>query len=151
METAATIRKKADDLRRFTLARRWKNIFVRGRQKLLINARRTRRWWRLLCQYLNGSTINRGKNGSNEGIWFSRWWWLFMDSHDSSFHPTFRPHGLPTICWPNLSKTFAKTCAENFTRVLRSSPRGREFNKDIRYARRISKFSQAPRLNPLHL
>ena len=71
-------------------------------KSFLINARRTR-WWRLLCQYLNGSTINRGKNGSNERIWFSRWCWLFTDSHGSSLSSYFSPtDGLPTICRPKM-------------------------------------------------
>lgn len=125
------IRKKADDLRSFTLARRCKNIFVRGRQKLLINARRTRQW-RLLCQYLNGSTINRGKNGSNEGIWFSRWWWLFMDSHGiPPFHPTFRP---PTVYRPFVGRSVSKNVCQNPTlpRILRACCSSRHEGGNLR-------------------
>lgn len=59
----------------------------------------------------------------------------FRDDGDFSWTATIPAFILlfdHTVYPPFVGQTFAKTCAENFTRVLQSSPRGREFNKDTR-------------------
>lgn len=99
----------------FALARQCKNIFVRRRQKRLINVRGTRRW-RLLCQYLNGSRINRrrmkGKEWTELGTLGGDFSWTVTLATPS--HPF--PNGLPTICWPNVRNVRRFDLASQFYR-----------------------------------